>query len=200
MIRFRLTPNIRSPHDPTRVPRWSLGRGSGIRTLLAVAIFSFIVTAAVTLTVGAQEDAPSGLSESVSQPIAFSHRQHVTGAGLDCQFCHTYARRGPVAGIPSVARCTGCHNVVLPERPEVAKVLTYAEREESIPWVRVHRLPDYVRFTHKKHVRAGVGCDTCHGDVGQMDIVEQVSPLTMGWCLSCHEQRRASVDCLTCHY
>jgi hypothetical protein len=162
--------------------------------------FVFLSTVAVTLTSESQDDDAVGSMEPGTQPIGFSHRQHVSGAELDCQLCHASARRGPVAGIPSVARCTGCHNVVLPGRPEVEKLLAFAEREEPIPWVRVHRLPDHVRFTHKRHVQAGVGCETCHGDVGAMNVVEQVSPLTMGWCVSCHEEQQASVDCLICHY
>lgn len=171
------------------------------RTVLALTVAILTVTTAVILQVAAQEnDLAHPPHADASQPIVFSHRQHVTDVGLDCQLCHLYARRGPVAGVPSVARCTGCHAVVHPERPEVAKVLAYAERAEPIPWERVHTLPDYVRFTHKRHVAAGITCATCHGDVGSMESVEQVSPLTMAWCLGCHDARQASNDCLTCHY
>ena len=138
--------------------------------------------------------------DPAAQPIAFSHEHHVTEIGIDCQFCHAYARRGPVAGIPSVQRCAGCHRVVLSEQPEILKVLEYWENEEPIPWVRVHDLPDHVRFTHKAHVRAGVGCETCHGDVARMEAAVQVESLSMGWCVSCHEDRGATRDCLACHY
>ena len=143
--------------------------------------------------------AAAAAEDPTSQPIAFSHQQHVGELEFDCQLCHPYARRGPVAGIPSVARCVGCHRVVQPQRPEIEKVLQYWEDAEPIPWVRVHSLPDHVRFTHKGHLRAGVACQSCHGDVSQMEATQQVEPLTMGWCVSCHEERRASTDCLTCH-
>ena len=139
-------------------------------------------------------------ADPAAQPIAFSHAHHVTEIGIDCQFCHAYARRGPVAGIPSVQRCAGCHRVVLNEQPEILKVLEYWENEEPIPWVRVHDLPDYVRFTHKAHVRADVACDTCHGNVAEMEAAVQVESLSMGWCVSCHEDRGATRDCLACHY
>ena len=148
---------------------------------------------------GASSD-PASLLDPAAQPIAFSHEHHVTEIGIDCQFCHAYARRGPVAGIPSVQRCAGCHRVVLSEQPEILKVLEYWENEEPIPWVRVHDLPDHVRFTHKAHVRAGVGCETCHGDVARMEAAVQVESLSMGWCVSCHEDRGATRDCLACHY
>ena len=134
------------------------------------------------------------------QPIDFSHALHVEQAGIDCQFCHAYARRGPVAGIPSVQRCAGCHQAILAEAPEILKVLDYWENEQPIPWVRVHNLPDHVRFNHKAHLRAGFGCAECHGDVGGMTIARQVSSLTMGWCVQCHEANDASRDCLICHH
>ena len=145
-------------------------------------------------------DAPTGAAaDPTAQPIAFSHAHHVGAIGIDCQFCHAYARRGPVAGIPSVQRCVGCHRVVLNEQPEILKVLEYWENEEPIPWVRVHDLPDHVRFTHKPHIRAGVDCADCHGNVEEMQAAVQVESLSMGWCLSCHEARDATRDCLACH-
>ena len=186
---------------------------------LVTALAMFLGTGALTVFV-AQEPGPAGAELSLepsagggggaedvaeppdpdAQPIAFSHAHHVTEVGIDCQFCHAYARRGPVAGIPSVQRCAGCHRVVLSEQPEILRVLEYWENEEPIPWVRVHDLPDHVRFTHKAHVRAGVGCETCHGDVAAMEAAVQVESLSMGWCVSCHEDRGATRDCLACHY
>lgn len=147
---------------------------------------------------GAGGSAPDGAAGA--QPIAFSHARHVVRAGIDCQFCHAYARRGPVAGIPSVERCAGCHRTILNERPEIERVLGYWERREPIPWVRVHDLPDYVRFSHKAHVRAGVDCSECHGDVASMSIARQAESLSMGWCVDCHAEREASRDCVICHY
>lgn len=138
--------------------------------------------------------------DSTAQPIAFSHSRHIREIGIDCQFCHAYPRRGPVAGIPSVQNCVGCHQTVLSDRPEILKVLEYWEHEIPIPWVRVHDLPDYVRFSHKPHVRSGVHCETCHGDVATMEAAIQVESLSMGWCLNCHEDRGATRDCLACHH
>ena len=134
------------------------------------------------------------------QPIAFSHAHHVGEYEIACEFCHAYARRGPVAGIPSVERCVGCHRSILSDQPEIQKLFGYWENEEPIPWIRIHDLPNYVRFTHKAHVRAEIACDNCHGDVAQMEIVQQTESLSMGWCLDCHKERDASRDCLICHY
>ena len=166
-----------------------------------------VATAAVRHDATAQEPEGSDPAASTTpgaapgeQPIAFSHARHVEQVGLDCQFCHAYARRGPVAGIPAVERCVGCHRNILTERPEIVKVLDYWEQQAPIPWLRVHDLPDYVRFSHKAHVRSGIDCAACHGDVARMDVAVQVESLSMGWCVDCHTSRNASRDCLVCHY
>ena len=183
-----------------------------VRTALMSALVVFLAIGTLAIF-GAQEpesdaratpvsaDTPPGLGADLSaQPIAFSHARHVTDVGIDCQYCHAYARRGPIAGIPSAQRCVGCHQVVLNDRPEVLRVLEYWENEEPIPWIRVHDLPDYVRFAHKPHIRAGVDCAECHGQVETMHAAVRVESLSMGWCLSCHEERDVTRDCLACHY
>tara|TARA_B100000949_G_scaffold24546_2_gene18744 strand:- start:2770 stop:3351 length:582 start_codon:yes stop_codon:yes gene_type:complete len=145
-------------------------------------------------------EAPGVARDPAGQPIAFSHAHHAGLYQIACEFCHAYARRGPVAGIPSVERCVGCHQSILTDQPEIQKLLEYWENEEPIPWLRIHDLPDYVRFTHKAHVRAGINCENCHGDVRSMEIAQQVESLSMGWCLDCHNEREAPRDCLICHY
>ena len=184
-----------------------------ILTAIAVLWIILIGSAGVVLTPAAAQEpvdeaalsgepleAPGVAIDPAGQPIAFSHAHHVGQYQIECEFCHAYARRGPVAGIPSVERCVGCHRSILSDQPEIQKLLEYWENEEPIPWIRVHDLPDFVRFTHKPHVRAGVACETCHGNVTQMEIAERVESLSMGWCLDCHEESEASRDCLVCHY
>ncbi|MBI4579636.1 MAG: cytochrome c3 family protein [Planctomycetes bacterium] len=136
----------------------------------------------------------------VPQPLAFSHRTHSGENAIPCLYCHAYARLGPAAGVPSVERCVGCHITAAKDHVDVVKLMEHWEKKEPIRWVRVHHLPEYVRFNHKRHVVAGVQCQVCHGEVQRMDAAVQVSDMTMGWCLSCHEERGASIDCLTCHY
>ena len=74
------------------------------------------------------------------------------------------------------------------------------EAGKAIPWVKVNTLPRFVRFNHEAHALARVDCDRCHGDVARMDRIERVAPLTMGWCVQCHQDQHAPDDCLTCHY
>ncbi len=137
------------------------------------------------------------------QPIAFSHRAHVQ-AGVQCLFCHTSALRSPVAGIPSVQKCMGCHAIIATESQAVKALAGYWERGQPIPWNRVNRHLDFVFFSHQPHLGAGLNCETCHGDVGRMDAAQPVLRMDMGWCLECHlkqpEEKVARLtDCLTCH-
>jgi cytochrome c7-like protein len=148
-----------------------------------------------------------------AQPIRFSHKVHAGDAHIGCTSCHVYAERGPVAGIPSMSRCMGCHKFVKddPDNPALAEELKRLQpvlrAEGPIAWVRVHRVPDHVYFTHAGHVRAGVKCQECHGEVEKMEAVRQVAPLTMGWCLDCHHakqrerpaERARLTECITCH-
>lgn len=58
-----------------------------------------------------------------------------------------------------------------------------------IEWVRIHNLPDHVYFNHAQHVAVGeLACQTCHGPVETMEVVQQYAPLSMGWCVNCHRQ------------
>ena len=216
-------------------------------------------------------------SEELEQPIAYSHKLHAGELQIECQYCHTYAKRSIHAGIPSTNTCMNCHGdtngslmkVDPSGRPELYKLLAYnygaeeaaeliakkgtTSKEEvldvvnnakvmttvvdgelvdtigitkrPIPWVKVHDLPDFVNFTHKRHVKAGLECQECHGEVqDDMTVGRRVSELTMGWCLNCHEShpsiqenycegeeltngtcyeaelRRTEIkDCYTCH-
>jgi Cytochrome c7 and related cytochrome c len=133
------------------------------------------------------------------QPLAFSHKLHAGTNGIHCLFCHPYAARSPVAGIPAVADCRACHLFISPNAPEIKKLMGYWDRKEPIPWVRVHLLPDHVYFPHMMHLRAGVACTNCHGEVAAMERITRKASLKMGWCLDCHRQHKASIDCWTCH-
>ena len=129
------------------------------------------------------------------QPIKFSHKVHAGNNKIDCQYCHIYARRSFVSGIPPVAICAGCHKFVGTQLDEVKKVMGYWEKQEPIPWVKIHDIPDFVRYPHYKHINAkhekypnGIACQDCHGPIQEMDVVKKFNPNfgLMGWCLSCH--------------
>jgi len=128
----------------------------------------------------------TGQQEQVAQPIQFDHRHHVVDDLIDCRYCHQTVDRGPSAGLPSTGVCLNCHSQVWNKSRLLDVVRASWFSGEPIPWVRVHKLPDFVYFNHEIHVRKGVGCVECHGRVDQMPAIEQVQPLTMGWCIDCH--------------
>ena len=143
---------------------------------------------------------PLDLKErSPVQPLAFSHKLHAGTSGIPCLYCHRYADRSPVAGIPSVADCRACHLYISPEAPQIRTLVGYWDKREPIPWVRVNSLPDHVYFPHMMHIRARIDCSACHGQVAAMERVRRTASLKMGWCLGCHRQHKASIDCWTCH-
>ena len=133
------------------------------------------------------------------QPIAFPHTVHAGRLGLPCLFCHAFADRSPSATVPPLSTCMTCHETIGLDRPGVQKLRGYVERKEPVAWKRVHGLPIFVHFTHKRHVKAGVDCAACHGGIAEMERVRRVRPLTMGWCLACHRTKGAPTDCATCH-
>lgn len=134
-----------------------------------------------------------------TQPIKFSHVTHVKQNKMECTYCHSGVTKSPYATIPAVETCMGCHKAVKTESPEIQKLTKYYEEGKPIPWEPVHHLPEHVYFTHERHIKAGVGCQSCHGQVPEMEEVEKVSSLKMGFCVSCHRENGASIDCLVCH-
>ncbi len=120
------------------------------------------------------------------QPVPYSHALHVGELGLDCRYCHASVEVSPVANVPPTATCMNCHHVVKRESPLLAPVRESLETGRPLRWVRVHDLPDYAVFDHHVHVSAGIGCVSCHGRVDEMEVVTQMEPLSMSWCLDCH--------------
>ena len=191
-----------------------------------VGVLGFVLLALlVVLAMSSWSRRPAAAQSSI-QPIAFPHNVHVQTYKIDCQYCHADARRSEYAGLPSVARCMGCHKITAADRPEIKKLAEYAAKSEPIPWVRINHVPEFVYFPHKAHIRAGLRCQTCHGPVETMttfgarvgprlgnDLLNLVGfrppqpPLSMGWCIDCHRAEnaknpslRAPLDCVTCHH
>jgi hypothetical protein len=123
-----------------------------------------------------------------TQPIPYSHKLHAGDLGLDCRYCHSQVEISPAANIPSVQTCMNCHRIIGQDNEKLLPLRESWASGKPIQWVRVHKLPDYVYFNHSAHLRAGVGCVSCHGNIAEMEKVMQVKPLSMGWCLDCHRR------------
>ncbi len=120
------------------------------------------------------------------QPVPFSHKHHVEGLGLQCQYCHTQVEKAAYAGIPPTKTCINCHAQIWTNAELLEPVRHSWASGESINWIRVHDLPDYVYFNHEIHVNKGIGCASCHGRVDEMPLMYQQNSLQMEWCLTCH--------------
>lgn len=154
------------------------------------------------------------------QPIHYSHRIHAGDNQIDCKFCHSSARTSKTSGIPSLNVCMSCHKNIAEVAPETLKegeqygidynaeikklydavgwdeeTQSYTGEEKPVKWVRIHNLPDFAYFNHAQHVTvAKVDCQTCHGPVQEMEVLEQFAPLTMGWCINCHRETNVNVS------
>ncbi len=153
------------------------------------------------------------------QPIHYSHKIHAGDNQIDCNYCHSSARQSKHSGIPSLNVCMNCHKNISEVAPEtateeyskefydgeIAKLYKavgwdvenqqYTGKTEPVKWVRIHNLPDFVYFNHSQHVTvAGVACQTCHGEIQTMEVVEQFAPLTMGWCINCHRETNVNLE------
>jgi len=127
------------------------------------------------------------------QPVAYSHKLHASDLGLDCRYCHYNVEISPVANVPPTQVCMNCHKIIGTENERLLPVRESWSSGVAIQWVRVHQSPDFVYFDHSAHLRAGVGCASCHGNVANMERVEQKQPLSMGWCLDCHRNPDAHI-------
>jgi hypothetical protein len=120
------------------------------------------------------------------QPVAFPHSVHVAQLGLDCRYCHNGVEKSWYSNIPATSVCLNCHNQVLKDDDRLAMVRDSAATGKPIPWVQIHKLPDYAYFNHSVHVNRGVSCVECHGQINHMDEVYHAKPLSMSFCLDCH--------------
>ena len=121
------------------------------------------------------------------QPVPYSHKLHAGELGLDCRYCHAQVEVSPVATIPPTKVCMNCHATLLRDSLELEPVRESMTTGTPIEWVRIHNIPDYAYFDHSVHVGAGVGCASCHGNIQEMEVVQQAMPLSMAWCLDCHD-------------
>ena len=163
----------------------SLAANSAIKTGVIVLVLLLGGKATIDAAYGV------GLQQGYApeQPIKFSHKLHAGEYQINCNYCHTGVYEGKGANVPSANICMNCHNAIKRESPEIQKIYSALEKNEPIQWVRVHNLPDLAYFNHSQHTNVGaLECKSCHGEIEKMEVVEQRSSLTMGWCIDCHRQ------------
>ncbi len=179
-----------------------------LRVRLPVLIF--VALASITVTYFASRPTREGIGYEPKQPIAFSHKLHAGTMKIDCAYCHIGVYKSRYAAVPPASICMNCHSIARKNQPEIVKLAKFYRDEKPLPWKRVHRLPDYVYFSHSFHVNSGIKCQECHGNVQDMDVVKQVSSFTMSACLDCHRNAPARLAyipdikqgptyCVACH-
>jgi hypothetical protein len=162
------------------------------RSSNALARASLVLTGLIVIALGVTLDqlqrSPwvTRQGQRADQPIPFSHKHHVQGLGLQCQYCHTTVEVSSYAGIPPTKTCINCHSQIWTNAALLQPVRDSWATGQSIQWIRVHDLPDYVYFNHEIHVNKGIGCASCHGRVDQMPLMYMENSLQMEWCLDCH--------------
>jgi hypothetical protein len=127
------------------------------------------------------------------QPIPYSHKLHAGQMGIDCYYCHSTVYKANFAAVPAQTTCMKCHMQVKKDSPRLAVLREAADTGKPIQWVQIHRLPDFVYFSHQAHLSAGVSCVSCHGRIDQMIEVKQEKPLNMAWCLECHRNPEENI-------
>jgi hypothetical protein len=164
-----------------------------MRFCLVAAVLAFAIASAQ------QPPEPKVLRPAPTQPIPFSHKLHVA-QGLACKQCHPISEPGDIATIPKPSFCMGCHTTVKKESPHIAKLAEFQAENRRVPWAPVYRVPDWVSFSHKRHVAAeGVTCQTCHGPVQEREVLRRERDLSMAACMDCHRAKKISTECLLCH-
>ena len=136
------------------------------------------------------------------QPIEFPHNIHIE-KGLTClEYCHESVTKGPEAGLPSVNTCLICHAAIATDKPRIQEITAMQEKGLDLAWQRVYGYTQaaHVKFNHAPHIRANVECSTCHGDIAHQTVAQLNVVLDMGACVTCHREKNAPNDCLTCHY
>jgi hypothetical protein len=163
------------PRSANALARMSLAGVATLAVVGALVVFTLMRSSWVT-----------GQHEVIEQPVQFSHAHHVGGVGLDCRYCHTSVENSAFAGIPPTKTCMNCHSEIWTNAAVLEPVRASYRNSTNLMWIRVNDLPDFVYFNHQIHVRQGVGCVTCHGEVDKMPLMIQAQPLQMEWCLDCH--------------
>ena len=131
-------------------------------TIARVSIFGAVFIVAALLVLVAEVNRSPWVTQAHvprEQPIQFSHERHVAGNGIDCRYCHTSVEYSNFAGIPPTKTCMNCHSQIWANSPFLEPVRASFRTGNSLEWIRVNDLPDFVYFNHSIHINKGVGCD-----------------------------------------
>ncbi len=174
------------------------------KTMLCTLLLAFMPATSVTAQqspAGAVPTVPDNVAPhpAPAQPLPFSHKTHLA-SGLACQTCHINPDPGTQMTFPATESCMSCHSTIAKDKPAIMSLHAFWESDQQIPWVRVYAITPGVSWSHRAHLDAGTQCETCHGDLSQIETVAETKAiLAMATCISCHQAREAPAECVTCH-
>ena len=177
---------------------------------IRIPLILFVAAVSYVLTFYIARPERDGVGYAPEQPIKYSHKLHAGEMKIDCQYCHTGVTKGRHALVPATNICMNCHSLAAKDKPEIIKLTQYYQENKPIPWKRIHKVPEYAYFNHSVHVNKGIDCESCHGNIREMEVVKQIKPFTMTACLECHREPEKYVpyvaeikagpeNCSACH-
>lgn len=168
----------------------------------AASLFIVIIIIAAIIVLYAGNPIFSQIYVNIKQPIEFNHKKHTGAVGLECDHCHRYYKTQANSGPPTIEICIECHETPITESKEEEKIRQYHKEGKDIPWQRIYYMPDHVFFSHRLHTQfAKINCETCHGDMKNQERppAKPIVLQTMEFCIDCHKENQANIDCLACH-
>jgi Cytochrome c7 and related cytochrome c len=181
-----------------------IGTGPRVLYVSGLMALSFSLPPALSpllMAAGRQANKESDKAGAVvkPQPIPFSHRVHC-GLGLKCSDCHEIPAPGWAVTYPDTGKCVQCHQVITTSSPAIRRLAAYFKQQKPVPWVQIYKLPGFVGFSHRVHVKkAGLSCETCHGPVAERDLITEEKSISMAACVDCHSAMNVPSTCVTCH-
>ena len=162
---------------------------------------SFLVLLLITATILQRPELKAGgveppTNEGVASDLKFSHKFHVKEASMECTACHTTATTSKTSSDNLHAghdNCVGCHE------EQVTSTCDFCHKNPDAITPRVMPVRE-VLFSHEQHLgMKDIQCQTCHTAVEESEALGTSLLPAMATCNTCHNDRKASNMCETCH-
>ena len=134
--------------------------------------------------------------EDHSKYIKFSHTFHVKEQSIACVDCHTDVNASKLSSqnlLPNHDNCKTCHD------EQMSSNCTYCHttKDNILPIKRPER---ELVFSHELHAgKQNINCETCHAGMDTVTYATGRNMPSMMTCVGCHEQKKISTNCETCH-
>jgi menaquinone reductase, multiheme cytochrome c subunit len=138
-------------------PKW-------INNAVRLGLVGAALTAGTMVAIGKYLTLPGTLDVGYqpTQPVPYSHKLHAGEMGMDCRFCHSTVDKADFAAVPPAQTCMNCHTAIKKDSEKLTPIRqAFNDATKPVEWIKVHKLPDFVYFSHKAHVTGGISCVRC---------------------------------------